>query len=474
MRGIAQRLDARGIPRVDHGVVLRLAMPLALSAGIQALMGITDTWFIGQISSQALAGMNAAWLPTQVALTPFMSLGRAVQTLVAQTYASGDPKGASRYAWSGVGLGLGLFPLCGILSLLGSLLYGGLPLPPGVAEQAAAYWQIRVWGGSALLGTFALSGFFNGIGRTWITLWVSGWSVLLNGILNTLFIFGLGWGIAGAAWGTILSEYGELALYLLVFLSAWIHRDYATRQTWRTGWKPLRPLLRLGLPIGIYALADMSSFTVFQLMLGQLGAVEGATAHLCLMLSRFAYLPAIGLEQSATVLVGQAVGAGQPAWAMRLGNAVMGWTLGYMAVIGGGLALFGQALLGLFVTGQDANAAAIVHLGGRLLRIIGVSFLFDGINFSAVGSLRGAGDVRAPMAIMLGMSWLFFLPLAQMLIFPQSWIPFLPGLGWGAVGGWLAMLIYVAGLASLLLSRWRSRVWQKAALRQGHRHRELG
>lgn len=61
---VAQRLDARGIPGVDHGVVLRLAMPLALSAGIQALMGITDTWFIGQISSQALAGMNAAWLPT--------------------------------------------------------------------------------------------------------------------------------------------------------------------------------------------------------------------------------------------------------------------------------------------------------------------------------------------------------------------------------------------------------------------------
>ncbi|MFS8968789.1 MATE family efflux transporter [Synechococcus sp. 'PEA 65AY6A-5F PE A'] len=302
---------------------------------------------------------------------------------------------------------------------------------------------------------------------------MSGWSVLFNGILNALFIFGLGWGIAGAAWGTILSEYGELALYLLLFLSAWIQRDYATGQTWLLAHKSLRPLLRLGLPMGIYALADMSSFTVFQLLLGQLGAVEGATAHLCLMLSRFAYLPALGLEQAATVLVGQAVGAGQPAWAMRLGNAVIAWTVGYMAVIGGGLALFREALLGLFVVGTDANAAAIVELGGRLLQIIAVSFLFDGINFSAAGSLRGAGDVRAPMAIMLGMSWLFFLPLAQMLIFSHSWIPFLPGLGWGAVGGWLAMLIYVAGLAGLLLSRWRSRVWQKAALRQGHRHSEL-
>jgi MATE family multidrug resistance protein len=463
---VAQRLDAKGILQVDHGVVVGLAMPLILSASIQALMGLTDTWFIGQISSQALAGMNAAWLPTLVALGPFINLGRAVQTLVAQTYAGGDPKGASRYAWSGVWMGLGLFPLCGLLSVLGILLYGGLPLPQGVSEQAAAYWQIRVWGGPALLGTFALSGFFNGIGRTWITLCVSGCSVLLNGVLNALFIFGWGWGIAGAAWGTILSEYGELSLYLLVFLSAWIHREYATRQTWRMGWDPIPPLLKLGLPIWIYSLADMSSFTVFQLMIGQVGAVEGATAHICLMLSRFAYLPAIGLEQSATVLVGQAIGSGQPAWAVRLGNAVMGWTLGYMALIGGGLALFGKPLIGLFVTGADANAENIMRLGGVLLQIIGVSFLFDGINFAALGSLRGAGDVRVPMVIMIGMSWLFFLPLAQMMIFPQSWIPFLPGLGWGAVGGWLAALMYVAGLGSLMVSRWRSRVWQKIDLKR--------
>ncbi|MCJ2543883.1 MATE family efflux transporter [Thermostichus vulcanus] len=469
---VAQRLDAKGIPQVDHRAVVGLAIPLILSASIQALMGITDTWFIGQISSQALAGMNAAWLPTLVALGPFINLGRAVQTLVAQTYAAGDPKGASGHAWSGVGVGLALFPLCGLLSIFGGLLYAGLPLPEGVSEQASAYWQIRVWGGSALLGTFSLSGFFNGIGRTWVTLCVSGCSVLLNGVLNALFIFGFGWGIGGAAWGTILSEYVELSLYLLVFLSGWIHRSYASRHTWNRGWNPLaatgriRPLLKLGLPIWIYSLADMSSFTLFQLMIGQVGAVEGATAHICLMLSRFAYLPAIGLEQSATVLVGQAIGSGQPNWAKRLGNAVMGWTLGYMAVIGGTLALFGQPLISLFVSEVDANAASIIRLGGLLLKIIGVSFLFDGINFAALGSLRGAGDVRVPMVIMLGMSWLVFLPLAQMMIFPsgQSWLPFLPGLGWGAVGGWLAVLIYVAGLGSLMVSRWRSGIWQKTSL----------
>ncbi|MEN9210061.1 MAG: MATE family efflux transporter, partial [Thermostichus sp. DG02_2_bins_29] len=389
---------------------------------------------------------------------------------VAQTYAAGDPKGASGHAWSGVGMGLALFPLCGLLASLGSLLYRRLPLPEGISEQASAYWQIRVWGGSALLGTFSLSGFFNGIGCTWVTLCVSGCSVLLNGLLNALFIFGFGWGIAGAAWGTILAEYVEFSLYLLVFLSGWIHRGYASRHTWQLGWMTatgrIRPLLKLGLPIWIYSLADMSSFTLFQLMIGQVGAVEGATAHICLMLSRFAYLPAMGLEQSASVLVGQSIGAGQPDWAKRLGNAVMGWTVGYMAVVGSALALWGQPLIGGFVSGEDANAASIIRLGGLLLKMIGVSFLFDGMNFAALGSLRGAGDVRVPMMIMLGMSWLVFLPLSQVLIFPagQGWLPFLPGLGWGAVGGWLAALIYVAGLASLMVSRWQSGVWQKTSL----------
>jgi MATE family multidrug resistance protein len=63
--------------------------------------------------------------------------------------------------------------------------------------------------------------------------------------------------------------------------------------------------------------------------------------------------------------------------------------------------------------------------------------------------------------LVLSMSWLLFVPLAHVLTFApdQGWIRFLPQLGWGAIGGWLAVLSYIMVLGSTLFLRWRSRAW---------------
>jgi MATE family multidrug resistance protein len=77
--------------------------------------------------------------------------------------------------------------------------------------------------------------------------------------------------------------------------------------------------------------------------------------------------------------------------------------------------------------------------------------------------LRGAGDVTVPAALVLPVSLLFFVPLAHVLTFApgQGWVHFLPQLGWGAYGGWVAVLSYLILLGAALFIRWRSGVWQK-------------
>jgi MATE family multidrug resistance protein len=77
--------------------------------------------------------------------------------------------------------------------------------------------------------------------------------------------------------------------------------------------------------------------------------------------------------------------------------------------------------------------------------------------------LRGAGDVRVPAALIFPVCWLVFLPLAHAFTFApgQGWFHFLPQFGWGARGGWSAVIIYVVLLGSALFLRWRSRAWQR-------------
>ena len=120
-----------------------------------------------------------------------------------------------------------------------------------------------------------------------------------------------------------------------------------------------------------------------------------------------------------------------------------------------------------FFTGaHDAEAAAAVALGMRLLWLAAGYQFFDGLNLGSSLCLRGTGDARVPAVLVLSVSLLLFVPLAHALTFApgQGWVSFLQQFGFGAVGGWIAVLIYVMVLGSTLFLRWRSRAWQAIRL----------
>jgi MATE family multidrug resistance protein len=120
----------------------------------------------------------------------------------------------------------------------------------------------------------------------------------------------------------------------------------------------------------------------------------------------------------------------------------------------------------LFVGAADPQAGEVVRLGIVLLWIAAGYQLFDGLQLGSGFALRGAGDVRVPAMIFLALSWGAFIPLAHALSFApgQGWFDVLPQLGYGAVGGWVALLVYVILLAAALYYRWRSGHWQKIRL----------
>ena len=391
----------------------------------------------------------------------------AVQTLVAQAYGAGNRYGASEVTWGGlwvVALSAPLFVLAG---LSGALLLAPFDLPARVESMALDYWFPRVSGSVAGVALWVVTGFFNGIGRTPITLGLNGCVALLNVWLNQIFAFDLGLGVTGIAWATTAAQALVLVLGLWVFLSGRTRRNYGSLRYWRPRRVSMGRALALGMPAGIFAAADLGGTALFQLMQVDLGTVPGAATQIVMMLTSMAYMPAIGIASAGTTLVGQAVGAGDRDWAYVLGNAVTRLVMAYMGLLSLLLALAGSWLVPLFLDPADPHAAAVVQTGTLLIWIAAAYQVFDGLNFGASFALRGAGDVRVPALLVMLLSWGGFVPLAHMLSFApgEGWVDFLPQFGFGALGGWTALLIYAGALGTLMWLRWRSGAWRKINLR---------
>jgi MATE family multidrug resistance protein len=259
-----------------------------------------------------------------------------------------------------------------------------------------------------------------------------------------------------------------ITIGLTIFGSASLHAAFRTRLMWKLRLPLLWKQWRLGFPMGLMIAADLVGITLFQLMQVRVNEIDGAVTQIVMMLTSLAFMPAFGISLAGTTLVGQSIGAGDRAWAFRVGNAVILLATGYMALAGLLLGLTGPWLIPLFVTANDPQANAVIDLGLTLMWIAGAYQLFDGLNISSGCCLRGAGDTTVPAILVIAFSWLLFVPVAHALTFHdgEGWLNVLPQFGLGSVGGWTALLGYIFLLGLVMLWRWRARAWQGININQ--------
>lgn len=462
----ARRIGAAGKPHVDLRAILRLAGPLMITNAVQALLNLTDLWFIGRLSTDALAALSSIYWIVTCAILLFGGVGLAVQTFVAQAYGSGRKARASRALWNALWASLAIAPVFLALAFAGPWIIKPFRLDPHVEALALEFWTPRM--GGAFIGSMAWAamGFFNGISAVRYTMAIVVFTTITNAFTNQLFIFELGMGMKGSAWGTNVAQALGLALALVLFLRGRIGREFRSPLMWRPSLAVIRAQLVVGLPIGIMYGADVLGLALSQMMIAQTGAVGAAATQIVMALTSMAYMPTIGIALAGTTLVGQSIGAGSREWANRMGNVVIALCAGLMALIAIVLLAGGPWVLPLFLGAADANAGDVVALGLVLLWPAAAYQIFDGLYCGASFCLRGAGDTRVPAAAALLLSWLFFVPLAHTLIFApgQGWIDGLPQYGLGAKGGWLALMSYVILLGLVMFWRWRHGAWRRVQL----------
>jgi MATE family multidrug resistance protein len=434
--------------------VAALAAPAVVSLLSVTLMWTADTFFVGRVGTAEQGGVGFAGTVAWTILVFFVGVLNAVQIFVAQHVGARSLRGAGEMTWQGIYLGLAAaVPVMG-LSFLAERLVTALRVDPAVAPHAAVYLQIRLLGAAGVFLANACENYLRGVGDTRSPMYVTFAANALNIVLDYLFIFGHygcpRLGVAGAAWATIASGLLQGVALFVLFERRARREGHLARAI-----EPLRRgsflrLLRVGTPVGLQWLLDMGSWTVFTLVVAQLGAVQAAAHQVAISVLHFSFMPGYAISIAATTLVGQYLGAGDRESALRAAQSALRLALSFMGAMGVVFLFFRHTFIAAF--NPDP---AVVALGATLLLFAALFQVFDATNMVLSGVLRGAGDTRYPMAATIVLSWALFVPLV--------WL-FSLRLGYGAAGGWFAAVIWLAGLALVLRHRYVRRGWLEREL----------
>ncbi len=448
----------------DYRAIGRLAWPLILSGAIEASFNLTDTWFVGRLSTDAMAALaSVAWLDYCGVLL-FGGLAMAVQTRAAQAYGAGRSAAASRVLWAGVFACLLAIPAFALLGLLAKpiLLYGGIA--PAIRRLALLYWWPRfALAGPITVLAMSVSAFYSAIGQTTKTLVIAAAMSVTNALFNELFMFHWRYGIAGSGLATAAAAAVGVAIGGALLFSRDMRRAFRPQLTWR------RPqLLRhfsLGVPIGMGLAVDMLAFAAMQLMVVRLGAIPGAAMQIVTVFIAVPYVVGSGISQAGMTLVAQEYGRRRMAAALDVGRATIRLAVAAMAILGLCVAVSMPWLALAFAAASSASSAAVRAL---CVWLVGPAMLFqacDGWKLASNSCLMGVGDVRVPAVLATTLGWLLWVPAAYLLIFGPGNIGLggLPAFSLGPVGGWWASVLYSLVMGSVLYGRWRRAAWRRPA-----------
>lgn len=421
--------------------ILRLAVPALGALIAEPAFLIVDAALVGHLGTVPLAGLGIAGAVLQTIVGLMVFLAYSTTPAVARRFGAGRPGEAVSVGINGMWLALGLGAVLAVVGAVSSpwlvSLFGA---SAEVAAQANEYLVISMWGLPAMLIVFAATGLLRGMQDTMTPLWIAGLGFAANALLNWLFIYGLGWGIAGSAAGTVTAQWGMVAAYALVVrrlaarhsASLRAQREGLRHTATSGGWLFLRTVsLRVAL------LATVAVAT-------GIGTEELAGWQIVFTIFSAAAFALDALAIAAQALIGKELGAGDEEQVRRVLARTVAWGAWFGVVVGAVIAAL-SGVLGIVFTG-DQGVAEVVQ---PALIVLAVAQPVAGVVFVLDGVLMGANDARY-LAIAGGLNLVPFLP--TLAIIAATGVDGTAGLVWLAVAFFGVYL-----LARLATLGWRVR-----------------
>lgn len=451
--------------------IFLLAVPMILEMMMESIFGIVDIFFVSHLGADAVAvvGLTESMLAIVFAVGIGLSIGATAT--VARRTGENDPEGAARSAAHAIYLGVAVSLVLSAVGIaFAPQFLSALGAESQVVEMGVPFTRIMLGGNAVIVFLFLLNAIFRGAGDASVAMRVLFWANLLNIFLSPCFVFGPdifgvlhlnppawllnSWpfprlDVIGAAVGTTIGRgFGvSLAAFYLLRGSG---RITIKKPHWKLDSVILSNLVRIAAPAILQFTIGTASWSVLVRVIAGFGSEAIAGYVIGLRIIMFVILPAAGLSNAASTLVGQNLGAGKPeraeasVWRAAWINAC------FLSALGLVLLLSGRTLVGWFST-----EPVVLEYGASALHIVSLGFLFYGFGMVLEGAFNGAGDTWTPTYLNLFCFWILEIPLAYVLSYH---------FGFGPQGVFWAIMVAFSVLALCSAALFRRGRWKQKSV----------
>jgi len=435
----------RDIPRL-----LSLAGPLLVGQLAVIAFGVMDTAMVARYSTDDLAALAMAgsiFISIYVGLTGVIS---ALAPIAGQLF------GAKRFSEIGeevrqgwwLSLGLSIF---GMLILMNPGVFLSIAnASPEVEVKAILYLQIVAWGLPASLAMRVLVAYHNAISKPAVVTWLQIGGLFLKIPLNAWLIYG-GFGVdamggPGCALATVIINWLWFLTMLIIVYQGNFYKIFSVYEKFsRPDTHKIGTLLKLGLPIGLSYLIEVTSFAFMALFIAKLGTVPLAGHQIVANLGTVLYMLPLSLSIATSTLVAQSLGADKPILAKEIGWSSLIFTTTLCVLVGLLVWIFRYPLLDLYAPSADVRSMAI-----PLFLFIAFYQIFDALQVTSAFILRGYRVAFWPMWIYAISLWGVGLGGGYILGFNLTGN--IPEILQGAQGFWFANSLSLAIAATFLIN----------------------
>nr|WP_314495435.1 MATE family efflux transporter [uncultured Chryseobacterium sp.] len=400
-----------------RSAVLLLAIPMMLEMAMESVFALVDLYFVGHLKESGFAIQTVGLTESVLTIIYSIAIGMsmAATAVVARRIGEKNPEQASRSAAQVISVS---FIITSLLSVLGVIYAEDILILMGSKPDAAKYGkeftQIMMGSSVIIMLLFLINGIFRGAGNAAIamkSLWIAN---IANIILCPLLIRGLGpipaMGLTGAAVATSIGRSSGVLYQLYhIFIADSLVRIRTIY--FKPDFKLITSILKIAMP-GIlqFVIASCSWIFLAQLVATTGGKDASAGYQTALRLMMFFMLPAWGLSNAASTLVGQNMGAGEMLRAEQSVTKTVKYNVIFMLLVSLLFFISGDFLVGFFT-----EQIEIKNYAKNALHIMSIGFVFYGIGMVTMNAFNGAGDTWTPTWLNFLGFWMFQIPLAYAL-----------------------------------------------------------